>query len=549
MPVLEAARSRKFRFASRVMLPLAALIGLTGLVGWIFRLPTLRAWVPWGVSTPFIATIFFPTLSASAWLLCTAQTISTVRRKAALVMSATVLLLTLISLLEVTGLTPRLLPRPFGTPGLPELAHPGWLLLSTALLLRAWHMERLARASQWLVVASLVVPWFGLVDNLALPESVTGIPFQGALALLVLGLGVLFAEPQNGPMRVFVSSGPAGVALRVMCPVLLLGPIVLTGLRIAGERRVFFTRWEGLLTELAILTFGFLTILYLLAYRLEAMDVRRHFAEDAMRESFDELRRHQQELAAANKLLEEKYHVEQAMERSLSQLSAQLITLRDEERRKIARDLHDSTGQQLSALSLELFALQGATRKLTPEERANLQQGIDLTDQVSRELRTMSYLLHPPLLDEAGLASALQWLVEGFQKRSGIETSLEIPIGFPRLAADTELALFRVVQESLTNVHRHSGSRTALVRLNPHNGGLRLSVTDFGRGFPQELLDNQAQSGKAGVGLRGMRERIRQLGGSLELACDGTCSTLSVSLPLPELAGSLNAAAASAGSE
>lgn len=545
MSTAEAARCRRFQLASRVMLPLAALIGLSGLAGWAFRIDALRMWWPARVPFPSLAALFFVMLPVSVWLLGEdRESVPSRRRLAGLALAATVLALSIISALEAAGVIAAL-PHLWGSPGLAGLAHPGWILMSAALLLREWRTAEAHSLHQWLLVVSLMVPWLGLVDHAAMPDiSVTGLPLQGALGFLLLGLSALFMEPRSGPMRVFTSSSPAGTAVRLLCPVLLLAPMALMALRITGERRGLYGREGGILVELAILTLGLLATLYVLAGRLDTLDIRRRFAEDAMRASFEELKKRTADLAAANQTLQQKFDTEQKLERSLRQLSAQLLALRDDERRKLARDLHDSTGSNLTALNLELFALQNAGGHLGEEPRATLQRAIHLTEQISREIRTLSYLLHPPLLDEAGLEAAVRWFVEGFQQRSGVHTGVEAAADFPRLPADVELALFRVVQEALTNVHRHSGSPTAAIRLHSENGALRLSVADYGRGFPRDVLENAEQSGKAGVGLRGMRERIRELGGILELSCNGRCNTLSVSLPAPADERSNAAAAA-----
>jgi signal transduction histidine kinase len=158
-------------------------------------------------------------------------------------------------------------------------------------------------------------------------------------------------------------------------------------------------------------------------------------------------------------------------------------------------------------------------------------QSIQLTNQAIDEVRTMSYLLHPPMLDEAGLAMALQWYVEGFARRSKIEVNLDVPEAFDRVAPDIELAIFRVVQESLTNIHRHSGSRKADITLTASSDELKLSIRDYGKGLPAEHYSGEAK-GRMGVGLRGMAERIRQLGGTLFIRAATPGMQVEVRLPL-----------------
>ena len=202
--------------------------------------------------------------------------------------------------------------------------------------------------------------------------------------------------------------------------------------------------------------------------------------------------------------------MKQAQE-SLRQLSALLLQSQDRERRRIARELHDSTGQLLAALELNL----GRLDEMVPLVRESLSSSIDLASECTRQIRSMSYLLHPPMLEELGLLYALRDYTRGFSQRSGIEVALDAPAEMERLSPDTELALFRVVQEALANIQRHSGSRDALVRILASSGWVRLEVEDHGRGIAPGLLTSNGEPSLAnmGVGLRGMEERLRQLGG------------------------------------
>jgi signal transduction histidine kinase len=194
-------------------------------------------------------------------------------------------------------------------------------------------------------------------------------------------------------------------------------------------------------------------------------------------------------------------------------LSAKVLTLQDEERRKFARELHDSVGQHLAATKMAVSTLQA---KLPGD--TTLQDCIKLLDDSISETRTISHLLHPPLLDEAGLNSASRWFVEGFGKRSGIDVNLDIHDGASRLPEATELVLFRVLQESLTNVHRHSGAKRADVSLQTTGNQMILRVRDYGRGMPPAVVQSLREDGSGGgVGLAGMTERIREIGGRLEI--------------------------------
>jgi signal transduction histidine kinase len=156
----------------------------------------------------------------------------------------------------------------------------------------------------------------------------------------------------------------------------------------------------------------------------------------------------------------------------------------------------------------------------------------NLVREMSSEVRTISHLLHPPLLDEAGLCSALRWYVDGFSQRSGIQLDLNIPDDFGRLPSELETAVFRVVQESLTNIHRHSGSPVARIRLQQHGDHVVVEIADRGKGIPEEKLQEMASTGTPGVGIRGMRERLRQLGGTLDIESSRSGTVVTVSLPL-----------------
>ena len=180
-----------------------------------------------------------------------------------------------------------------------------------------------------------------------------------------------------------------------------------------------------------------------------------------------------------------------------------------------ARELHDSVGQILAALSMNLAVVQSQAHKLDALAARAVMENAQLLQQASDEIRTISYLLHPPLLEISGLASALQWYVEGFSERSKIRVNLEIPSDFGRLHSDTELVIFRIVQECLTNIHRHSGSGSVEVHLTRTASSVVLSVQDHGKGIPSETLARFQRDGtNVGVGLAGMRERVKELGGS-----------------------------------
>jgi len=211
------------------------------------------------------------------------------------------------------------------------------------------------------------------------------------------------------------------------------------------------------------------------------------------------------------------------------EFASRLQHIQDEERKRIARELHDSVGQLLAAIGMNINIVQAQSHKLDSKAAGALSENARLVEQVSTEIRTISHLLHPPLLDLAGLESALRWYVDGFSERSHIKVDLEIPADFGRLPSDTEIAIFRIVQECLTNIHRHSGSATATIRVHQEDEGLIVQVEDRGKGIPAEK-QQELESGRGGVGFGGMRERVRQLGGVLEIRSQESGTLVSVTL-------------------
>jgi PAS domain S-box-containing protein len=200
----------------------------------------------------------------------------------------------------------------------------------------------------------------------------------------------------------------------------------------------------------------------------------------------------------------------------LRDLSGRLMHAQDEERRRIARELHDSAGQNVVALGMSLARIEDDAKRDPTRLSKSIKDAQDLIQTLTQELRTTSYLLHPPMLDEMGLSSALQWYIDGLAERSGLGIELSIPDNLGRLAPEVELAIFRLVQESLTNIHRHSGSKTAVIRIAREPDKIYAEVQDHGKGMSQERLA-EVQSQGFGVGIRGMRERVRQSHGELTI--------------------------------
>ena len=219
-----------------------------------------------------------------------------------------------------------------------------------------------------------------------------------------------------------------------------------------------------------------------------------------------------------------------------AELSARLLQVQDEERRRIARELHDGVGQLLSAVGMNVSQILTEKGKLSPAAVRSAEDMRFSIERASAEIRTVSYLLHPPMLDEIGLPTALRWYVDGFAERSKMKLTVEVASDFPRLVQDCELSLFRIAQECLTNIHRHSGSFTAFVRLSCVDEKVELEIRDEGKGINQEIQSKINSGASVGVGFRGMQERVRLIGGKLTVHPNpsGNGTSVLVTLPLNE---------------
>jgi PAS domain S-box-containing protein len=279
--------------------------------------------------------------------------------------------------------------------------------------------------------------------------------------------------------------------------------------------------------------------------RLVQLAVTRDITErtrvqDQLRQSQERLRSLADDLEiqvhARTQELEQRNEYVLQQSEQLRELSNRLQQTQDDERRHIARELHDSAGQIIAALGMNLAGMTQYVRK-NPVLGKTVDDSQQLVQELNREIRTTSYLLHPPLLDESGLPEAIRWYAEGLRERSDLIVDLNIAEDFGRLPDDMELAVFRVVQECLTNIHRHSGSKAATIRLSRNSEAASLEVRDGGRGIPAEKLDG-INAQRAGVGIAGMRERIRHFKGVMSIHSDGAGTRISVILPVSTADGS-----------
>jgi signal transduction histidine kinase len=237
------------------------------------------------------------------------------------------------------------------------------------------------------------------------------------------------------------------------------------------------------------------------------------------------------ELSRINDNLTSEVKERERAERGLRNLSAKVLRIQDEERRRIARDLHDGVGQTLTGALMAVSQVIASPEPLPAACQSDLRDVEDFLQQAVREVRTVSHLLHPPLLDESGLFSAVRWYTEGFSKRSGVKLTLEFDQQTDRFGRDTETGLFRIIQEALTNVHRHSRAQAVHIKITSRNGRLTLSIQDDGKGIPSDAL-RSTPNGRQGVGLSSMQERSALLGGTFTVETNGRGTLIVVSVPL-----------------
>jgi signal transduction histidine kinase len=340
-----------------------------------------------------------------------------------------------------------------------------------------------------------------------------------ALALLVC----LALKPLLGDTVPYVMLFPAVAFCAWYCGV---GPSILSvALALIGTRYWFISPVHSLRVHSTPQEVGILAFL-LVSGVLVAMGEARRRREEVLWAAQGEL----------EEAVKERTVKLDRTNQNLRELSARLLQLQDDERRRIARELHDSVGQMLTALGLNLGAMGTDLERLT-KTIDTVNDSAALVQELSREVRTISHLLHPPLLDEAGLASALRWYTEGFAQRSKIEVDLEFPEDLGRLSRESETAIFRTVQECLTNIHRHSESPTARIRIAASGRDIRVEIEDRGKGIPSERQLEMTAGGIPGVGIRGMRERLRQLGGTLDIHSSGKGTLIVARLPVAVSSG------------
>jgi len=340
------------------------------------------------------------------------------------------------------------------------------------------------------------------------------------LSLLVVGAIVfgdfLFPNPQDYPLKFICTPFVVWVAFEMRPREAALAVLVFSIVAIGSA--LHDARGAPIPNESLLITQVFLSVIAMTSLLVSVAVSERNRHEETLQKGKIEL---EARVLERTRELQDRIARQERAEQALRGLSWRLLQTQDQERRRIARELHDSTGQSLAVLTMNLSKLGEEAYALSPELSSQLIENEKIARAVSDELRTTSYLLHPPLLDEMGLQAGLRWYIEGFKERSNIKVSLDLPENLERLPPDLELMIFRVVQECLTNIHRHSESPTAAIFLCNSSGKLVLEIRDEGKGMSPEKLAATTGPGTAGVGLRGMRERVRAFGGELEIVSDG----------------------------
>lgn len=368
-----------------------------------------------------------------------------------------------------------------------------------AVLLR-WILDPILGHVAFYITIYIAVAFCAVVSGPG-PATLTGV-------LGFVGVFYWFVDPRQSPLSIRPSQIHAIIGCFLVCGVLIL---------LGQANRTKQLRLNNTVVALTN----------------EAHERQR--AEQDLQHAHDEMERRvierTAELSDALARLKSEASVREHTEARLRRLSLRLMTLQDEERRRIARELHDTAGQTLAAMKMSIALIRQANVP-SPKMKSLVDDLETLTDEALQEVRTTSYLLHPPLLDEAGIVSTIGWFVEGFAKRSGIQMQCDIPQRMQRPPRPCELVLFRVLQESLTNVHRHSGASEACVRLSHENDQFQLEVTDNGRGISAEDLQRFETSGNnGGVGIAGMRERVRELGGEIQIKALQPGTSVRIQLP------------------
>jgi signal transduction histidine kinase len=526
------------------------------LLGWATGFTALRNVLPGQPQMVPNTALAFILTSVSLWLLRTEDAAARWRRHARACAGAVALMGLLILGEYLSGLNLKVDTLLFSDslrdaaatfPGRPS-PHTAFsfLLAGAALLLlsarsRPAHgLAQLFALAVFLVALLALVGYFYEVTFLYAVTTHTGMALHTALTFVLLGLGILFARTDRGPMRVVMSDTPGGHMARHLLPPAVLVPVLIGGLIIRGARAgLYDTAFAlSLCVTASIVTLA--VLIWRNARTLYQVDAGRRQAESALRRAHDELEakvgERTAELSRVNETLRAEVFEHKKAEAARGQLLRRLVTAQEEERRRISRELHDQTGQYLSALMLRLNALRPLA---AGQERArdNLRKLEELTDRLVEEVHHLAWELRPAALDDLGLHTALQNYAEKWSERSGVAADFHCSgLGRERLPPEVETTVYRVVQEALTNVLKHAEARRVSVIVERRRDQVLVIVEDDGKGFEVEEVVPAPGLGR-GLGLLGMRERVALVGGALKLdSSPGGGTTARARIPVPAAA-------------
>jgi signal transduction histidine kinase len=365
-------------------------------------------------------------------------------------------------------------------------------------------------------------------------------PFRYGLAILVAVFALFLRHlllPLLGNSNPFHTAWPSVIFAAWYCG---MGPAIVTAIiEVTGVWYWFLPPFHSFkLADPQSEISGMVGYLLFSGFIIALGEANRR-SEERLQLAHDELERKVQERTSALTRANQSLNV---ANETFRELSVQVLRMQDDERRRISSELHDSIGQLLAALGMNIARVHSESHKLSSEAARAVSENAVMVTEISKEIRTLSHLLHPPMLDEIGLSSALRWYVDGFAERSKVSVKLDLPDDLARLPKEAELTIFRMIQECLTNIHRHSGSNSAAIQVRHEHHLIKIEIKDQGKGISAEKLADFTVSGRAGVGLRGMRERLRQLAGTLEIRSDATGTTVIATLPLGVVVGNSNSA-------
>lgn len=542
----------QFRLIPRAASGLSIFVSCLVLMGWTFDLLVLRSVLPGQPQMVPITALTFIMASVSLWM----QVSEKKSQRAApgpRICGLGVILISLITLGEyLTGMdlgfdtwlfTERIQVAGASFPGRPS-PHTAisFLLIGFALLLITTKRGKACRLAQIVVLMTALIALMALVGyiyQVAFLYSITaytGMALPTALIFIVLSAGILFIHPERGLMSLITSKTAGGLMVRHLLPATIAIPVAAGGLIMFGAREGLYDMAFGLMLSVVASIVILTTLIWRCARTLHRADTERKQAEEATRAAYDDLERRVEErtleLSSVNKTLRDEIIEHRESEAARGNLLRQLVTAQEEERRRISRELHDQMGQQLNALMLGLKNLKSASGNGASVHKQSCQQMQELTAQLMEETHHLAWELRPAALDDLGLEMAISNYVEKWSERSSIALDFHSSLDKRRLAPPVETAVYRIVQEALTNVIKHAQANRVSVMLEYRYDELLVIVEDNGRGFHPEVTLTAKEGG--GLGLVGIQERAALVGGKVKIESElGAGATVAIRIPAP----------------